>query len=90
MLTALSRAPRHPPSDLEETSQIFAVPVDRIEEFSELPKEPDCDLLNLSNSFTKEQRKDKVLNELIKVKKDGTLPSDVKRPHVIRTQENQF
>ena len=91
---ALSRAPQNPtpppPCTSKETPQIAAVSVKPVDEFSELPKEPDCDLLNLPNSFAKEQRKDKTLNEIFKFKKDGTLPSNRKRAHTIATQDSRF
>ena len=90
---ALSRAPQShtpPPDDSEETVQISAVSVKQLDEFSELPREPDCDLLNFPNSFAKEQQKDKTLNEILTYKKNGTLPSDRKRAHTIGTQDSRF
>ena len=86
---ALSRAPQDPallPDDSKDILQVSTVSVKHIDEFSELPKEPDCNLLDLPNSFAKEQRKDKMLSEIFNYKKDGTLPSDVKRAHTIATQ----
>ena len=88
---ALSRAPQsdtRSSADLEGTLQVSAVSAREADELRELSNEPDVSLLNLPNSFAKEQRKDKTLNEILRYKKDGTVLCDSKRAHVIMTQDN--
>ena len=88
---ALSRAPRDTtplPDDSEDAPYVAIIFATCADEFSEVPKEPDCDLLSLP--IPKEQRMDKMLSEIFKFKQGGTLPSDAKRARTVATQDSRF